>query len=115
MQASLAAYLQQLYPVAIGVGDHGDSHAGTDVGRWYRHFIACRCTLLGGLLEIVDGNSEIAEAGGEKGANIAWTFIAFGILMIGIRIGYKLLPFYGQTQVIRYGIGIVGIICLFIG
>ena len=50
-----------------------------------------------------------------KGANIAWTFIAFGILMIGIRIGYKLLPFYGQTQVIRYGIGIVGIICLFIG
>ena len=50
-----------------------------------------------------------------KGANIAWTFIAFGILMIGIRIGYKLLPFYGETQVIRYGIGIVGIICLFIG
>lgn len=50
-----------------------------------------------------------------KGANIAWTFIAFGILLIGIRIGYKLLPFYGQTQVIRYGIGIVGIICLFIG
>jgi hypothetical protein len=50
-----------------------------------------------------------------KGANIAWTFIAFGILMIGIRIGYKLLPFYGQTQVIRYGIGIVGVICLFIG
>ena len=50
-----------------------------------------------------------------KGANIAWTFIAFGILMIGIRIGYKLLPFYGQTQVVRYGIGIVGIICLFIG
>ena len=50
-----------------------------------------------------------------KGANIAWTFIAFGILMIGIRIGYKLLPFYSQTQVIRYGIGIVGIICLFIG
>lgn len=50
-----------------------------------------------------------------KGANIAWTFIAFGILMIGIRIGYKLLPFYGETQVIRYGIGIVGVICLFIG
>jgi hypothetical protein len=50
-----------------------------------------------------------------KGANIAWTFIAFGILMIGIRIGYKLLPFYGQTQLIRYGIGIVGVICLFIG
>lgn len=50
-----------------------------------------------------------------KGANIAWTFIAFGILLIGIRIGYKLLPFYDQTQVIRYGIGIVGIICLFVG
>ena len=50
-----------------------------------------------------------------KGGSIGWTFIAVGVLLIGIRIGYKLLPFYEQTQVIRYALGIIGVVFLFIG
>lgn len=50
-----------------------------------------------------------------KGSNGAWTLIAFGVLLYGSRIGYKLLPFYEQTQVVRYLIGIVGLIFLFLG
>jgi hypothetical protein len=50
-----------------------------------------------------------------KGANIAWTFIAIGVLLIGIRMGYKLVPFYQDTKFIRYVISITGFSCLFIG
>lgn len=50
-----------------------------------------------------------------EGANFAWYLIAMGILLYGLRIGYKLFPFYEQTQVLRYVIGIFGLIFLFYG
>ncbi|MDH3314858.1 MAG: hypothetical protein OER43_03695 [Gammaproteobacteria bacterium] len=53
-----------------------------------------------------------------KGAGNVWTLISWGVLLIGFRIGYKLLPFYKATEfteALRYIIGIVGIVCLFIG
>lgn len=50
-----------------------------------------------------------------KGANVAWTFIAIGVLLIGIRMGYKLAPFYQDTKFLRYIISITGFSCLFIG
>ena len=53
-----------------------------------------------------------------KGAEKIWRLISWGILLIGIRIGYKLLPFYKATEfieAIRYIIGIVGIVFLFMG
>ena len=53
-----------------------------------------------------------------KGAEKIWTLISWGVLLIGIRIGYKLLPFYKASEFfesLRYIIGIVGIVCLFIG
>lgn len=50
-----------------------------------------------------------------KGANIGWTFISIGVLLIGFRLAFKLLPIYEQYQFIRYVISIIGLISLFIG
>lgn len=50
-----------------------------------------------------------------KTGSIAWTILSIGVLLYGFRIGYKLLPFYEQTQVLRYVIGIIGLVFLFIG
>jgi len=52
------------------------------------------------------------------GTGAAWSFISAGIFLIGVRIGYKLLPFYKMneyTQASRYVIGIIGVTLLFIG
>ena len=53
-----------------------------------------------------------------KGSGNQWTLISWGVLLIGFRIGYKLLPFYKASEftvALRYIIGIVGLVCLFIG
>lgn len=44
--------------------------------------------------------------------------IATGVALYGLRIGYKLLPFYKAnefTEMARYAIGLVAIIILFVG
>lgn len=56
---------------------------------------------------------------GEDVGSIAWMWIAFGLFMFGIRIAFKIvLPSYGSSyslQIIRYGIGMIGIIAIYIG
>ena len=44
--------------------------------------------------------------------------IASGIGLYGVRIGYKLLPFYKMneyTELLRYAIGLVALVILFVG
>jgi len=44
--------------------------------------------------------------------------IATGVSLYGMRIGYKLMPFYKAneyTEMARYAIGLVGIVILFVG
>ncbi len=53
-----------------------------------------------------------------KGSGGAWPFIAIGVFLIGIRVGYKILPFYNASEfskTLRFIIGIIGITMLFIG
>ena len=50
-----------------------------------------------------------------KGSTAAWTLISLGVLIYGIRIGYKLFPYYEQTEIARYFIGIIGLVFLFSG
>ena len=53
-----------------------------------------------------------------EGSGMAWNLIASGIFLYGIRVGYKLLPFYKAstaTETMRYVIGIVALLILFIG
>ena len=52
-----------------------------------------------------------------KAAEKMWSLVSWGVLLIGFRIGYKLLPFYKASEFIeatRYIISIVGIVCLLI-
>ena len=44
--------------------------------------------------------------------------IALGVSLYGLRIGYKLLPFYKMnefTELARYAIGLVALVILFVG
>lgn len=53
-----------------------------------------------------------------RGGKAIWILISIGIFLIGIRIGYKLLPFYKYnefTEAVRYFIGILGVVILFMG
>ena len=52
------------------------------------------------------------------GVNLVWGLVATGVLLIGIRVGYKLMPFYKlgpSFEMARYVIGIIGVVILFIG
>ena len=53
-----------------------------------------------------------------SGVNLVWGLVASGVLLIGIRVGYKLMPFYKlgpSFEMARYVIGIIGMLMLFIG
>jgi hypothetical protein len=53
-----------------------------------------------------------------KSANLVWGLVTAGVLLIGIRVGYKLLPFFESTPLLessRYLIWIVGVVVLFVG
>lgn len=53
-----------------------------------------------------------------RGSAGAWNLISIGIILIGCRIGYKLLPFYKASEMLeasRYLLGIAGVVFLFWG
>ena len=53
-----------------------------------------------------------------KGSGSTWNWLSAGVLVYGIRIGYKLFPFYKTneyTEAGRYVLGIVGLVLIFVG
>jgi hypothetical protein len=53
------------------------------------------------------------------GGGTYWRKIALGVFLYGLRVSFKLMPFYGNDavwpQVVRYSIGIIAAVFLTIG